>query len=102
VPINKNSGIINKAIEAMTAGLGVVGFHKTFEGIPEARNGENCLAVENFEEMGDVIVELMGDVEKQRSVQKAARQTAIECFSWESRRRIVAGGELMHNANPHE
>lgn len=86
VPINKNCGIVNKAIEAMAAGLCIVGFHKIFEGIPEAKNGENCLAVGSFEEMGDVIVELMGDVEKQQSVQKAARQTAVECFSWESRR----------------
>ncbi len=86
VPINKNSGIVNKAIEAMAAGLCMVGFHKIFEGIPEAKNGENCLAVESFEEMGDVILDVMSDVEKQKAIQKAARQTAIECFSWESRR----------------
>lgn len=86
VPINKNCGILNKAIEAMAAGLCVVGFHKTFEGIPEAKNGENCLAVESFEEMGDTILDIMNNKEKQRSIQKSARQTAVECFSWESRR----------------
>jgi glycosyltransferase involved in cell wall biosynthesis len=86
VPINKNCGIINKAIEAMAAGLCIVGFHKTFEGIPEAKNGENCLAVENFEEMGDIILDIMDNKEKQRAIQKAARETAVRCFSWESRR----------------
>ncbi len=86
VPLNKNSGIVNKAIEAMAAGLCVVGFYSIFEGMPEAKNGENCLAVGSFEEMGDVILDLMGDVAKQKAIQKAARQTAVECFSWESRR----------------
>ena len=86
VPINKNSGLVNKAIEAMAAGLCVVGFHKTFEGIPEAKNGENCLAVGSFEQMGDVILDIMVNKEKQRAIQKAASETAVRCFSWESRR----------------
>lgn len=86
VPINRNSGIINKAIEAMTAGLCMVGFHKTFEGVPEAINGKNCLTVERFEEMADVILDVMNDKQKQRDIQREARQTAIEHFSWQSRR----------------
>jgi glycosyltransferase involved in cell wall biosynthesis len=86
VPINKNCGIVNKAIEAMAAGLCVVGFHKTFEGIPEAKNGENSLAVESFEEMGDIILDMMDNEEKQRAIQKSARETAMQCFGWESRR----------------
>jgi glycosyltransferase involved in cell wall biosynthesis len=86
VPINKNCGLVNKAIEAMAAGLCVVGFHKTFEGIPEAEDGENCLAVESFEEMRDVILKLMDNEEKQKAIRKSARETAVRCFSWESRR----------------
>lgn len=86
VPINKNCGIVNKAIEGMAAGLCIVGFHKTFEGIPEAKNGENCLAVESFEEMGDMIIEMINNKKKQFAIQKAARETAVRCFSWESRR----------------
>jgi glycosyltransferase involved in cell wall biosynthesis len=85
VPINKNCGIVNKAIEGMAAGLCVVGFHKTFEGIPEAKNRENCLAVGSFEEMGNIILDMMGDKEKQHAIQKSARQTAVRYFSWESR-----------------
>jgi len=86
VPINKNCGMVNKAIEGMAAGLCVVGFHKTFEGIPEARDGENCLAVEDYEEMGDIILNVMNNEEKQQSIQKSAREIAVRCFSWESRR----------------
>jgi len=86
VPINKNCGIVNKAIEAMAAGLCMVAFHKTLEGIPEAKNEENCLAVGSFEEMGDAIVNVMKNTDKQRKIQKSARETAVRCFSWESRR----------------
>ena len=86
VPINKNCGLINKAIEAMAAGLCVVGFHKTFEAIPEATPGKDCVGVESFEEMGDVILTLIEDKETQRRLQHAARETALRCFSWESRR----------------
>lgn len=86
VPINKNCGIVNKAIEAMAAGLCMVAFHKTLEGIPEAKNEENCLAVGSIEEMGDAIVDVMKNTDKQRKIQKSARETAVRCFSWESRR----------------
>ena len=86
VPINKNCGIVNKAIEAMAAGLCMVTFHKTLEGIPEAKNEENCLAVGNFEEMGDAIVDVMKNTDKQRRIQKSARETAVRCFRWESRK----------------
>ncbi len=86
VPINKNCGIVNKAIEAMAAGLCMVAFHKTLEGIPEAKNEENCLAVGSFEEMGDTIIDVMKNTDKQRRIQKSARETAVRFFSWESRR----------------
>jgi glycosyltransferase involved in cell wall biosynthesis len=70
----------------MAAGLCIVGFHKTFEGIPEAKNGANCLAVESFEEMGNIILDIMDNEEKQRTIQKAASEIAVRCFGWESRR----------------
>lgn len=86
VPINKTCGIVNKAIEAMAAGLCMVAFHKTLEGIPEAKNEENCLAVGSIEEMGDAIISVMKNTDKQRRIQQSARETAVRCFSWESRR----------------
>jgi glycosyltransferase involved in cell wall biosynthesis len=85
-PIDKNCGLVNKAIEGMAAGLCVVGFNKTFEGIPEAVNGENCISVEGYPQMAEAILQLMNNSEKLGCIQKAARETAVRCFSWDSRR----------------
>lgn len=85
VPINKNCGIINKAIEAMVSGLAVVGFQKTFEGIEGAKNGVHYISVADYEEMGRAIVKLRQDRMLCIAIKQAAHFLAKNKYSWPSR-----------------
>lgn len=86
VPINKNCGIINKAIEAMAAGLAVVGFQKSFAGIPEAVEGIHFLAAENYADFGEKLSNLVANQPLKASLQLSARTMARQCYSWQSRK----------------
>jgi len=86
VPVDKNCGLINKAVEGMAAGLCVVGLRKAFEGIPEAVDGEHCLLADSYSEMGALLVRAMTDSELRGRIQRAAAKMAKQCYSWESRR----------------
>ena len=85
VPVNKNCGIINKAIEAMAAGLAVIGFHKTFAGISQAENNKHFISVDAYETMADGIVKLYLDTDLRKQIQFAAHEMAIKYYSWDSR-----------------
>jgi len=87
VPINKNCGIINKAVEAMAAGHAVVGFEKSFSGIAEAKPQTHFLAASNFEDMANAIIELFKNDNLRCSIQSAAHQLAIQYYSWNSRKK---------------
>jgi glycosyltransferase involved in cell wall biosynthesis len=86
VPLNKDCGIINKAIEAMGAGLAVVGFEKIFAGIKEAKPGLHCVTATDYGQFGRAIVELIRDESRRRSIQNAAHDLAKQYYSWSSRR----------------
>jgi len=86
VPIDKNCGVVNKAIEGMAAGMCMVSFRRTLQGIPDVTPGSDCLAVDSFHQMADAILTVMRDTSRLRQIQENARQTAVRCFSWESRR----------------
>lgn len=85
VPINKNCGIINKAIEAMGAGLAVVGFDKTFAGIEAANDGVHYVSVGDYEQMGRAIAELRRDRSRCDAIKRAANLLAKNKYSWPSR-----------------
>jgi polysaccharide biosynthesis protein PslH len=85
VPINKNSGIINKAIEAMAAGHAVVGFEKTFAGITEAEANKHYITAPNYEEMSRIIIDLIENDPLRHSLQRSAHQLALRYYSWDSR-----------------
>jgi glycosyltransferase involved in cell wall biosynthesis len=85
VPINKDCGIINKVIEAMAAGLAVVGFENTFAGIKEARLGQDCVTVANFADFGRAVVELLRDDSRRAAIQRAARTLAGRYYQWSTR-----------------
>jgi glycosyltransferase involved in cell wall biosynthesis len=85
VPINKNCGIITKAIEAMAAGLAVVGFEKTFAGIKEACPGRDCVATNNYLDFGRAVVELIRDERRRQAMQIAAHDLAKKYYSWSTR-----------------
>jgi len=85
VPIKKNCGIINKAIEAMAAGLAVVGFEKTFSGIIQGEDGVHYIATPNFIGMGQSVVELIRDEARRQKIQNSAHELASEYYSWNNR-----------------
>jgi glycosyltransferase involved in cell wall biosynthesis len=85
VPVNKNCGIINKAIEAMAAGLVVVGFDKTFIGIAEAKLGEHFVTAEDYAGMGRTVVEVIRDEPRRLAIQRNAHQLAAQYYSWINR-----------------
>lgn len=85
VPINKNCGIVNKAIEAMVSGLAVIGFEKTFYGIKEAGAGVHYISVSDYHDMGDTVAELILDKPRCQAIKKAAHALAVNNYSWSSR-----------------
>ncbi len=85
VPVNKNCGIVNKAIEAMAAGLVVVGFDKTFAGISHGRAGEHFVSVGDYTKMGRSVVDIIRDEPRRQSIQTAAHSLAKKYYSWEDR-----------------
>ncbi len=85
VPIDKDCGIINKVIEAMAAGLAVVGLEKTFAGIREARRGQHHVTATDFSQFGHAVVDLIRDGPRRRSLQSAAHALAGEHYTWSSR-----------------
>lgn len=85
VPINKNCGIINKAVEAMAAGLVVVGFEACFTALTEARNGEHYLAGKTFQELTAHINRILKSPDQATRIGAAAQQVASNFYSWETR-----------------
>lgn len=89
----KNCGIMNKAIEALAAGLVVVGFEQTFEGIPEVRIGEDAVIAKDHTDIGSVITKLVADEQVRRGIQTEAYALASEHYTWSSR---LAAYEQMY------
>lgn len=85
VPINKNCGIINKIIEAMAAGIAVVGFDKSFMGITGAIKDKHFVSVADFEHMASAVIDLLSDIAKCQAIKKSAYILAREKYSWDSR-----------------
>lgn len=85
VPINKNCGIVNKAIEAMVSGLAVVGFKKTLAGIKESQEGVHYLSVGDYQAMGRAVVDLLRDIPRCQAIKKSAHSFAVDHYSWSSR-----------------
>lgn len=85
VPINKNCGIINKAIEAMAAGLPVVGFESCFSALLEAKPGQHYLAGQSFLELAEHINFLLDNPERSEQIGLLAHELAKTYYSWEAR-----------------
>lgn len=85
-PINKDCGIVNKVIESMAAGLVVVGFKKTFSGIPQAKSGVHFIEASDYEDMGNAIINLLGNTVFCDELKIAAHQLAKKYYSWADRK----------------
>lgn len=84
-PIDQNCGIVNKVIEAMAAGLAVVGFENTFAGIPQAKPGVHFVQALDYKNMGYEIVNLLANESHCNEIKKAAHELAKSYYSWSSR-----------------
>ena len=96
VPINKTCGILNKAIEAMAAGLVAIGFESSFSGIPQAINGVHYISARGYQDMGRSVVDVICDINKRRSIQKQTHCMARKYYSWEDR--LGAYEQMYHFA----
>lgn len=84
-PIDKDCGILNKVIEAMGAGLAVVGFRAAFSGVSGAQEARHFVAVTGYEEMGAAVADLIEDSGRCRRIQEEAKALVIARYSWEGR-----------------
>jgi polysaccharide biosynthesis protein PslH len=89
-PINQNCGIVNKVIEAMAAGLAVVGFEKTYSGIPLGKPGVHFVQAMDYESMGHEIADLLNDKIRCDEIKRAGHELARSHYSWSSRKDAYA------------
>ena len=85
IPVDKDSGIMNKAIEAMASGVVPVGFHNGFKGMKGARDGSEYLAGDDFSDIGELISQLLLDEERCKKMAVLARNCAKANYSWDSK-----------------
>ena len=96
VPVDKNCGIVNKAIEAMAAGLAVVGYSRTLAPIKGASAGVHFAGINTADEMASAINELLSNPARLREMQNAAHQLATENYRWKTR--LTAYDEMYSQA----
>lgn len=89
-PVDQNCGLVNKVIEAMAAGLAVVGFEKTFAGIPHGKPDVHFVQTVDYESMGHDIAKLVANQAWCQELKLAGRELARRYYSWSSR------GESYH------
>ena len=87
VPIRKNHGILNKALEAMAMGLAVAGFEESFAGIPQAHHEVNCMLGKNYTELSCQIIDLLTMPDKAKAVGDAARKLVLDHYTWSGRKK---------------
>lgn len=83
-PVFKGYGLINKTLEAMAAGVPVVGGSTAFNGIPSFANGKTGIACTTnaADEFADAIVSLAKDLARRKTIGDAGRQLVRDQFRW--------------------
>ena len=89
VPIDKTTGIINKVIEAMAAGVAVVGFSSVFQGMSQAEEGVNYLGGASYAALGKGVKRLLDNSDERMSIARAGRSLAEKHYAWPAK-----GGEF--------
>lgn len=84
-PVFKNFGVINKVLEAMAAGVPVVGDQTAFNGIQGFKDGIHGYVANTAEAMVQAATQLTEDPGLYHSMASSARALMQESFSWQSR-----------------
>ena len=90
VPIEKSSGILNKAIEAMAAGCVVFGLPKAMAAVCEGEQ-EVVITSKNTRAMADDICTLSSNRTSSERIRFNARRFAATRYSWDSRESEITG-----------
>jgi len=95
-PVLKSCGILNKVLEAMAMGCGVIGMRVGFSGIPECINKQHAIMAESFVDMANAFDELFSDQKRADRIGREGRTLVADHYSWESRSRRIEA--LYHDA----
>lgn len=79
-PMVSGTGIKNKVLEAMAAGLPIVATRRAVDGIDA---GSEVLVADTAEAIARNVVELLGLDDKRRAIGAAARARIVSTFSWQ-------------------
>lgn len=88
-PVLKSCGILNKVLEAMAMGCGVVGMRVGFSGIPECINQQHAVMTESFADMVNAFDELFSDQKLADTIGRAGRTLVENHYAWKSRSRRI-------------
>lgn len=84
-PVFKGHGRINKVVEAMAAGVPVVGDSSAFHGIEGFESGRHGVIVEGWGDFGRLVANLIADDGRLATIGEDARAFAQSSFRWADR-----------------
>lgn len=88
-PIFKGFGLINKVVEAMSAGCLVIGDNTAFNGIDGFKAGVHGLVADDYEDFQVKICDCLRSVNYYIGIREKARELVLAKFSWQSRYEIL-------------
>lgn len=83
VPMFRSTGLVNRALDALTAGVPLVTTPKVLATIRGAEPGEHALTAETPEEFARAVASPAEDPELARRIARAGRKLALEQPTWE-------------------
>jgi glycosyltransferase involved in cell wall biosynthesis len=88
-PVFKNYGLINKVVEAMAAGIVVVGDSGSFNGIPGFQPHVHGVVADRPQDMAEAVIHLLHSPLHRVEMSKRARELVRENFNWNGRIQTV-------------
>jgi glycosyltransferase involved in cell wall biosynthesis len=95
LPVRKSSGLINKVVESMAAGLPVVGDAGSFNALPGFEDGTHGIVAGDSERMTQAVLRLLDDESARTEMAAAAKKLIKANFAWQDRIRMVE--ERLHS-----
>jgi len=100
LPVRKGSGLINKVVESMAAGVPVVGDQGSFNAIPGFKTGVHGIVANDATQMASAIIRLIDSEHERTSMSTAARELVSRNFTWESRTSAIEA-RILGILDPH-